>query len=297
LQANLLNGVTNFDVTSNIVLNYGQNISAVSGKFIHIVNEGGAGFHGESAINTLDISVTDTTQVTIVNGKVVINPLLDLDLANNYHISVDAGAFTSTVSGVATPAFDGTTALKFSTVTPGTSSSGDMAQAALSQAMDASGNLVNSYKWFDVEKLGTPTSSLSLTMNTGKYALVAKDYSANGAAYMADPSNGNQLVAVDDGIQVADFNVASLGFGADDLVYIDNQTNTAANDLSATTIVFSKPPTVIQFTGYANDAIGSTGFGGFLKFTFTDANANAGFTDLAGLRDLIQANSIPVISV
>jgi hypothetical protein len=114
---------------------------------------------------------------------------------------------------------------------------------------------------------------------------------------MADPSNGNQLVAVEDGIQVADFNVAPLGFGADDLVYIDNQTNTAANDLSATTIVFSKPPTVIQFAGYANDTIGSTGYGGFMKFTFTDANANAGFTDLAGLRDLIQASSIPVISV
>ncbi|NBP46117.1 MAG: hypothetical protein EBU72_13050, partial [Betaproteobacteria bacterium] len=36
LQTNALNGVSNFDVMSNIVLNYGQNITAVSGKYIYI---------------------------------------------------------------------------------------------------------------------------------------------------------------------------------------------------------------------------------------------------------------------
>ena len=292
LQASPLSNVTNLDVTSNIVLNYGQNIKGVSGKFIHIVNDGGTGFHGENTTNTLDISVTDLSQVTVVNGIVTINPLRELDLANNYHIMVDAGAFTSTATGAATLAFDGTNLLKFSTVTPGTSASGDMTQAALSQAMDASGNLVNSYKWFDIEKLGTPAASLALDLSTGKYALVAKDYNAAGATYLPDPSQGNQLVAVDDGIQVGDFNVAPSGFGADDWVYIDNQNN-ALNDLTATSVVSKgTAPTVVLFTGIIDAANSNSGLGGQIKLTL--AGTPNGFVSIPAMQTYLQTSLPPV---
>ncbi|NBO83583.1 MAG: hypothetical protein EBU75_12435, partial [Betaproteobacteria bacterium] len=74
LQASALDNVTNLDPTSNIILNYDVGVTAVAGKNIRIVNDGGsgavsaaytlgAGFRGENAINTLSIAANDGSQV------------------------------------------------------------------------------------------------------------------------------------------------------------------------------------------------------------------------------------------
>jgi hypothetical protein len=284
LKASALNGVTNLDVQSNIVLNYSQAVTALAGKYIHIVNDGGPGFHGESTTNTLDILVTDGSAVTVSGGKVTINPAADLDLANNYHITIDAGAFVSATGSVPMAAFDGTTALHFSTVTPGTGASGTsgVANAAASQAMDSSGGMTSSSLWLDIEAIGSPSNAAGtpLDLSGGKYVLVAKDYDPTGA----DAGSGY------DGIKTGDFYVAANNFGADDRIYIDNQ-SAAKNELSLTGIVNTgAAPTTVQFAG-------NTGLGGFVDMTL--AGSAAGYDTFADMQKYLNpANPAgsPVIS-
>ena len=277
LTASVLDNVGNLDVTSNLVLNYSEGVSAVAGKYIHIVNDGGTGFRGENSTNTLDILVTDTSQVTISGGKITINPSADLDLANNYHVTIDAGAFVGTSSQLATAAFDGTTALNFSTVTPGTSS---VANAVQSQAMDASGALVSSYKWLDIENIGSPsdTAGTAQDLSTGKIALVTKDY---------EPAGGN--ASGYDGVGTGNFYVEANNFGADDLLYIDNQ-SASANDLSKTILLDDgTPPTTLQF------APGVTGgLGGFVDISL--AGSTATFDSVAAMKSALGTSHDPVYS-
>ena len=90
LKASVLNGVTNLDPSSNLVLNYSQAVTAQANKYIHIINDANTGsaggFHGESTANNIDILVTDTSQVTISGGKVTINPGVDLDQIGRAHV-------------------------------------------------------------------------------------------------------------------------------------------------------------------------------------------------------------------
>ena len=271
LMPNALNGVTDLEVGSNIVLNYSANVSAVAGKYIHIVNDGGTGFHGEATVNTLNILVTDTTQVSIVGGKVTLNPTADLDLANNYHITIDAGAFTTTATGVALPAYDGTSALHFSTVTPGTTA---LANAVVSHIMNADGTLGSGHLWLDIEGIGSAVASTALDLSGNNYSLVAKDYSAPGG------STGN------DGVTTGDFNVAASNFGGGDLLYIDNQGG-AANDLTQTIIINrGTPPSTVQFAG--------TNLGGFVDISL--AGTTTPFETIALMKTLLGTATSPVIS-
>ena len=279
LSQSVLNGVTNIEVGSNIVLNYSANVTAVNGKYIHIVNDGngaaGLGFHGENIVNTLDILVTDTTQVTISSGgKVTLNPTADLDLANNYHITIDAGAFAS-ASGGAMAAYDGTSTLHFSTVTPGTTA---LANAVASQVMNADGTLGNGHFWLDIEGIGSPSamSGVAFDLSAKNYALVAKDY---------DVAGGSAETGYD-GVRTADFYVAASNFGIDDLLYIDNQVGTV-NDLLQTNIFHPvTPPMTVQFTG--------AGLGGLVEVTL--AGTTAMFDTIAQMKTLLGASTSPVIS-
>jgi hypothetical protein len=235
----------------------------------------GAGFHGESTVNTLDILVTDSTQVTIAGGKVTINPTADLDLANNYHITIDAGAFTASASGAAMAAYDGITTLNFSTVTPGTSA---LANAAASQVMNADGTLGSGHLWLDIEGIGSPSASAgtALDLSANSYALVAKDY---------DTAGGSAVLGYD-GVKTADFYVAANNFGAGDLIYIDNQSATS-NDLTQTGIVnYGTPPTLVPFAG--------TGLGGQVAISL--AGSTATFETIADLKTLLGTTTSPVIS-
>jgi len=273
VNASALNGAANLEVGSNLVLNYSESVTAVAGKYIHIVNDGGTGFHGESTVNTLNILVTDSTQVTIVGGRVTLNPTADLDLANNYHITMDAGAFTGASSHQVSLAYEGTSTLHFSTVTPGATA---LANAAASQAMNADGTLGGGHLWLDMEGIGSPsaTAGTALDLSAGNYALVAADYDAAGGA------------AGNDGVKTGDFYVAANNFGAGDLLYIDNQGG-AANDMTQTNIVnYGTPPSTAQFAG--------TGLGGLVDISL--AGTTATFDTFEQMKVLLGSASSPVIS-
>jgi hypothetical protein len=268
-----LNNVTNLEVGSNLVLNYRESVTAVSGKYVHIVNHGGTGFHGESMVSTLNILVTDATQVSIIGGRVSLNPTADLDLSNTYHITIDAGAFTGVSSHQASAAYDGTSTLHFSTVTPGTSA---LANAAASQVMNADGTLGSGHLWLDIEGIGSPSAvtGTALDLAANHYALVAKDYNAAGG------SDGY------DGVTTGEFYVAANNFGAGDLIYIDNQSG-AANDLTQSNIVnYGSPPIRVMFAG--------TGLGGMVDLSL--AGTVATFDTIDSMKALLGSGTSPVIS-
>ena len=279
LKASGLNGMSNLDVTSNIVLNYSETVTAAEGKYVHIINDGGAGFHGENATHTLDILVTDTSQVSISGGKVTVNPLFDLDLANNYHVTIDGGAFAGAASQKSSAAFDGTSSLHFSTVTPGVSA---LSNAAVSQAMDASGVLIAGHSWLDLEGIGNPAgaagSGVALDLSATNFALIAKDYDSSGA---------NVLTGYD-GVTVGDFYVAANNFGSGDLLYIDNQ-GVANNDLNLSSIIDNgHAPTTIQFSG------NNGGLGGFVDVTLSGSTGS--FSTLSDLQTQLGTSSSPITS-
>ena len=155
---------------------------------------------------------TDTSIITLdaANKKLIIDPCIDLDFANSYHIEVDEGAFTN-VAGASNAAIDSPSAIGFSTVLPHQTTSANNIgnrQGTLSRTMTTQG-LQDSYAWVDLSDRGTPTADLSPTnvFNAGvkKYAFVMQDIS--------DIADVNTL----------DFNVRVYNFGQDDLVYIDSQ--------------------------------------------------------------------------
>ncbi|MEI8266615.1 MAG: Ig-like domain-containing protein [Betaproteobacteria bacterium] len=233
-----IDGVTNFDVTSPIVLKVNQAVTAVAGKFIRIVDEGGAGFNGESTIRTQEISVTDTSKVTIQGGLITLRPGFDLDLSSNYHIEIDAGAFVNS-KGKGNPAVTDPTALNFSTVTPGTAGFQGTGAAVASQAMDtATGNLKASFNWLDIQGTGTSASSaVAVDVGAANVALVFKDY---------DPAGGGDS---SDGVAAPDLNIRVNNFGAGDLLYIDNQNPAVPNRLDSTTVLADTPdPGVTQLS-------------------------------------------------
>lgn len=276
-----IGGVANFDVTSNIVLTASSNVTAVAGKYIHIINDGGTGFRGEATVNTQDILVTDAA-VTIVNNTITINPGFDLDLANNYHITVDAGAFLS--GGVGSIAVSDPLAMNFSTVAP---ASGLLVSQALatpnaSQSMDAAGAMTQSYAWVDIQGVGAPSdvSGTILDLSTGNIAMVFKDYDTTVADLIGAP----------------DLYVAATNFGAGDLLYVDNQLNTQANSLVSTTFLGDTASNATTpGTTTLSFGTGVGGLGGLVEITPVGAPTPSFVTALE-LQTLLQVTYMPIIS-
>lgn len=286
--ASTIDNVTNFDVTSNIVLTASENVTAVTGKYIHIINDANdvtyAGFHGEATVNTQDILVTDATKVTITNNTITINPGFDLDLSNNYHITVDAGAFVNAGS-VASVAVSDVAAMNFSTATPadGLLNVTNAITNSTSQAMDATGNLVASYSWMDIEGVGAPSSANGTVrdLSTGNIAMVFKDYDTTVVA------GGAQ-----DGIGAPDLYVSATNFGAGDLLYVDNQLNTQPNDLAISSFFNDTPSNGVTQISFGT---GVGGLGGLVEVTPVGAPTPSFVTALE-LQTLLQTTYIPIVS-
>ena len=270
-----IDNVTNFEVTSNVVLTASENVTAVAGKYIHIINDGGAGFHGEATTNTQDILVTDATQVTITNNTITINPGFDLDFANNYHITVDAGAFLGVASGQGSAVTADATAMNFSTVLPAAS-----ATAAASQAMTSGTDaMVAGHSWWDAEGFGVP----------------------GGAPVARDFAPGNLAIAANDlgttGIATNDFYVAVNNFGTGDFIYVDNHgdnTIQRQGDFTNGNVGFidAAVPTIITF-GSSGTATGANG--GQLDVTLAAPNASATFFDPTALQVLLGVPYQPIL--
>lgn len=269
-----LDNVTNFEVTSNIVLSASENVTAVAGKFITIINDGGAGFHGEATVNTQQILVTDTSKVTITNDTITINPGFDLDFANDYHIMVDSGAFLGVTSGQGSVATADAAAMNFSTVNPSAT-----ATAAASQMM-ASGTdaMVAGHNWWDAEGNGSPaTSSVARDFSGGDYAVTANDLATTGIA-------------------TNDFYIAVNNFGTGDLIYFDNHGDNAVQrqaDFDAGMIIdFGTPPTVISAAA-SGTATGTNG--GQFDVTLEGALVADTFSDTAALQTLLNVSYQPIL--
>jgi hypothetical protein len=204
-----LDNLLNFDVHSSLAISFTENVTAVSGKFIHLINDLSVGLHGENITNSFDIDV-NSSMVTIVGNKVIINPAFDLDFNNNYHITIDDGAFVGTTSGHATAAVSDVNALNFTTVTPQDFSG---TAGTLSQKFDVTGTLADGSYYLDLEDRSSPIGPLALINAAGKdFTFVITDYSKYLPAAFGP---GDDAVATDD------FNVRLYNFGLGDMLYID----------------------------------------------------------------------------
>ncbi len=256
---------TNLEVTSQIVLSSTQALSTAAHKLITFTNTADAGFTGETNVNTFSVYADDSRYVTISGTKIIIKPPFDFDFANNYNVTVDAGAFlTAPVVASAIPAL-GTKAvitsdnLKFTTVSLGT----DVASAVQGQVMNATTGAVEktgAKKWFSVDQTGSMVEQ-TFNLAGGDYAMVFKDLSTAGY---------NPIL--NDGVGAADFNVTVNGFGANDLIYADDQNNNKAklNDLANTQIWDDYTLPNQQVLEFDND--GSTSFWG-ARFTINGDGA------------------------
>ncbi len=222
-----LGNVTNLDVTSNLVLTSFSAVKLGASGMIHIHQTGGAGYNGAITPSSHDVDIDLSTAagrslVTMdASGtKITINPTWDLDLGANYTLSMDAGAFVDLATG--THDSRAVSGVGFSTVTPGFHGSGHtVAQDAVaSQMMQADGSLAASKFWASIQDIGninTPMAELG-SLAGGSYALVVKNY--------AQVAGGTPLTG--DGVALHDTNVSVTNFGANDVLYIDNQANNAA---------------------------------------------------------------------
>lgn len=273
LSAVALDNQTSVDVRTNIVLNFDHNLTAVAGKYIRIVDDGGVGYRGESTTNTQVIQATDP-RVTILGGRVTINPEFDLDFSSNYHVEIDAGAFVSTSTGAAFAGISNSTTVNFSTVAP---AAGGSAGAA-SVTADAAGAMVASMHWWDISSLGSPIAFTGFALNAagGNNAYVTADFtttSANAANYY-------------DGVGVGDFNVRISNFGAGDLLYIDNHgANQSVNDTAGTCMIDMVTSTLMIWEG----ASGTGALGGQVEID------GLGFETVNGWKNAIGAGYAPYV--
>jgi hypothetical protein len=208
-----LGGVTNLDVRSKIVLSVGESVTAAAGGTITLTDLGGVGFRGEATTRTQIIDVTDTARVQITgtgaNTKIIIDPLHDFDLAANYQLDVSTGAFNGSSSSQPSSAF---TSVSFSTVTPGLLASG-AAAAVLSQKMNEStGLMATSLKWLDVTNPADDEAGYGIY---SEFDAIAADF-----AFVLKDINSDIET-----IDLTDTFIQFNNFGANDLIYIDNQDN------------------------------------------------------------------------
>ncbi|MBC7453999.1 MAG: hypothetical protein H7335_09875, partial [Massilia sp.] len=249
VNAAILDGQGSLDVTSNLVLDFGKAVRAASAGTISLVNDantaGKAGFYGEATTHTIDLhfgarsssngtttvqtyssattqnasTLTGTLSIVDATGVITINPLHDLDLANNYHVEIAANSFTGTANGLGNAAFGALTggayALDFATVSPGAAGSGSAAVA-----MTGAAALTAGHTWIDITGLGDVT--------VGTVTSVA---SAVGAtAYVIANQNTDPL----DTVIVADTtNVLLAAFRAGDMLYVDNTVNGRTSSLGS----------------------------------------------------------------
>jgi hypothetical protein len=253
--ASQLDGVTNLDVRSDLVLTANENLSlttTVGTYYITIedlstssgygldatspqnntmrleikVNSNGTStlswYENQAAFtNNIKTTVSDPDDFVVFDGNTVRLSLVDhLDLSSNYKVTVDNGLLVGSSTGTST----GYSA-SFSTVQP-TSNGGDSTNAATSVKMNADGSLSNSSSWLDLTDVGNGFQSTAQTTDASSGAIV----------YVLQDADSKSASALDDGIKVnGDANVSIQNFGLDDLLYIDNIFNSSQNDMTIST--------------------------------------------------------------
>jgi len=218
-----IDGVNNFDVTSPIVLQASMPVSKGAGA-IRIMNDGGTGFRGENGDNDQSIDVASAA-VTIEGNLIIIRPPFDLDLANDYYIEIDAGAFVATSGGLGNLAVSDPTAVNFSTVAPGLGSIAGAPVPSVAANL-STGAMLSSFAWLDIQDMGSALQKAQIDIGASSVALVFHDRDTT-----FDPRTASED-ELSDGIGAPGIDLVVSNFGPDDLLYIDNQNNSIPNDLS-----------------------------------------------------------------
>lgn len=211
---------------------------------IRISNTGGSGLNGELIDNDIEIDVAtgrtvlystpasgtlSTITLTSLSSvsfdsltkKLIINPAVDLDFANNYTVTADAGVTTGSFvfgsGGDTLTKTAGSVALgagiSFSTVTPDSSAT----SGGQSQEMTNLGALQAGYQWISLEGRGSPgltPTPVLIDASASRFAFIITDYNINPSSSAA---GGDTQVAVNN------FNVLLNNLNLDDLFYMDNR--------------------------------------------------------------------------
>jgi hypothetical protein len=235
-QASSLSGVTNLDVTSNLVFKSDKALKVGTGS-IRILDlnaeNNRTGFRNDTNDNDQFIDVVTAVDNGLIefrdNDKtIIINPKWDLDLSSSYRIEWSEGAFVSDTGGLLAPAFSAS----FGTVTPGnvnTTDGGFSSDAQRSQIMKTDGTLADSKKWFDYGQIGkNGTLTFGGDLSGDDYALVVKNYATRVACppiYENNDINGDVIQEAYGGINTPPFKVSFDNFGLNDMFYFDSQKN------------------------------------------------------------------------
>ena len=266
LLATWLDNAVGIDVASAIVLDFGAvDLRAVAGLRILLVDDGGNASDGkayalEAATHTQVFDVAGAA-VSISGGRVTLQPTRHLDLASRYHVELDAGAFVDRNSGLASAGWTDASVLNFETVRPGA-----IGNATGSWRMAADATRQASYRWIDLSGSGDSESNQVVTT------------AADGGAFVhvfPDKSREPAYSALGfDGIGTDNFNVRITSFGADDLLYIDDQGRpTDVNDLDDTLMLAGEKTTTL-FYGPGQDK--PDGLGGQIEIALAGGLAAFG---------------------
>ena len=295
-----LDGISNLDVRSEIILTFSDTIQLGSGEIRIMDDMGTSGWTltntttGESKQDVTDNDVVitltdgDVTGLTIggvdksaemadsvsVNGdKLIISPAgsddtlstdwdFDWDFGADYHIELDTGVVTA--NGVGNVAISDSTTLNFTTVTP----AGD-ATGAASQTMAADGTMADSLIYHHGHVADATADGYAMNFGTGSHALVLQ--SEGGGDTRTTTIGGKVLLS---------------GLGIDDIIYMDN-----GGDMSiATTDGFKGA----NYTGSGNSnarLLDNVDGGTQLQTVFADY-ADTGWTAITSLKggDLMLEN-------
>ncbi|MET4733447.1 hypothetical protein ABIE64_002174 [Thalassospira sp. MBR-102] len=206
----ILNGVTNLDVRSDIVLNFTE-----------------AAELGTGTITLVNSDTNDTIEIDVSSGNVTLAedgmsvrislPDGDMDLGSSYNILIEEGVFITADDATAFGAVV-SDEISFSTVTP------DAAGAIATTVAGASNTVQAGATWFDgtAGDLGQGTLGLEADLaGISAMIVIGHDTDAGSDIVLQEPSYG-----------------AYANFGADDSFYIDVEYGAANNILTTDTVTF-----------------------------------------------------------
>lgn len=251
------------DVHSAMVFSLSEAVTAVTGKFITLTDKTLVGYQGETELNHFVIDVTsDIVTLDNDNGLLIVqvDEHFDLDLASQYSIAIDAGAFISNASGLASQGLDD---IEFMTVNPSTAADISAISPAW-QMNEQTGQLETAQIWVDIEGRGNGTLATSLAgLDTDISAgnVIELDAALGNFVFTladTDPAGGDPLV--DGGIGTnTDFAVSIVNFSANDQIYVDqsvhddNALNVVAYDFFALGNGTPDAPLMASFLNYTGD--------------------------------------------
>lgn len=279
--SSVLDGVSELDVRSDIVLNFATTAVLGTGN-ITIRNVSNTtsknGFDGESTSHSdIVIDVTSSAVNLSADGASVRITLPgDLDLSNNYSIVVDEGAFVNNSGDNFSAVAQGE--IVFSTVTP--SSSGQTAKVV----DDSSNSLANGAEWFD-HQLGN--------FGAGTYGAEVDLKDTEAMLVIGRDTDSSYAITLSEGIYLGYDN-----FGDDDSIYIDQAYGSTTNIVSVDTISvgsgtgnYDSRLIFASSTGTAAVQLNIEGQDGEVADSFTVAEGGENSFEL-----LLGANAQPVIS-